>query len=343
MRRWELWKYAAAVSLALFCLLLGLALLSAETYRPKEEVLPEIPDEPVETQRNIRLDEGFTVRVLDAGIVVGMPLSDYLMGVVRAEMPAAFAQEALCAQAVAARTYTLYKMCTDGKHPNADICTDAACCQAYRSAEQAADDWGSAAGQNEEKIRQAVSSTDGQIMVYEGEPILAVFHAAAPGQTRRAGEVWSSDLPYLQSVSSPENGENISEYYSRVEVEQKTFREIFLQAHPEADLTGEPEKWITDVTGSSGSVHVDTAVVGGVTVRGVELRQLYGLRSAAFETEVQDGKIVFYVTGYGHGVGMSQYGADEMAKQGASWREILRHYYTGIEISMWNEQAGAAI
>ena len=107
MKLWDMWKYAAAVSLALFCLLMGLALLSAETYRPEKEALPEIPDEPVEMQEKVSLDDGFTVRVLDAGIVMGMPLSNYLMGVVRAEMPATFAQEALCAQAVAARTYTL--------------------------------------------------------------------------------------------------------------------------------------------------------------------------------------------------------------------------------------------
>ena len=343
MRLWEMWKYAVAVSLALFCLLLGLALLSAETYQPPEEAPAEIPEEPVETLATVGLDHGFTVRVLDAGVVMGMPLSDYLQSVVRAEMPAAFAQEALCAQAVAARTYTLYKLCGGSKHPDADVCTDAACCQAYRSAAQAAEDWGSAAAQNEEKIRHAVSSTDGQIMVYGGEPILAVFHAAAPGQTRRAGEVWSSDLPYLQSVSSPENGETVPEYYSRVEVEQQAFREIFLKAHPAADFTGDPENWIAGVTGSAGSAHVDTVVVGGVPVRGVEVRQLYGLRSAAFEAEVQGGNIVFYVTGYGHGVGMSQYGANEMAKTWASWREILRHYYTGVEFGMWDAQAGAAV
>lgn len=346
MRQWEMWKYSAAVSLVLICLLFGLALLAAETYMPAEEPPPELPEEnepPVETPVSVGVDEGFTVRVLDAGVVVGMSMDEYLRGVVRAEMPAAFAQEALCAQAVAARTYTLYKMRVGEKHPEADICTDAACCQAYRSAREAAESWGNEAERNEEKIRDAVFATDGRIMVYSGEPILAVFHAAAPGQTRRAGEVWSSDLPYLQSVSSPEEGGSIPEYYSRVEVEPQAFREIFLKAHPEANLTGRPEAWITGAVVSEGSAHVDTITVGGVTVRGVELRQLYGLRSAAFETGVQDGKIVFFVTGYGHGVGMSQYGANEMAKRGAGWREILMHYYTGIEIGMWGGTTGTAV
>ena len=342
MKLCDMWKYSAAVSLALICLLLGLALLAAETYLPQEE-LPETKLSEVSVSEQVRAaqDDGFTVRVLDAGMVMGMSLQEYLMGVVRAEMPAAFAQEALCAQAVAARTYTLYKMQAGGKHPDADICTDPACCQAYRSAAQAEESWGDAAIQNEEKIRRAVVSTDGQIMVYNGAPILAVFHAASPGQTRRAVDVWSADLPYLQSVSSPEDGGSIPNYYSCVEVSQQTFCEVFRKAHPEADFTDGAEGWITDVTASEGGVHM--AVVGGVAVRGVELRQLYGLRSAAFETEVRDGKIIFYATGYGHGVGMSQYGADEMAKQGADWRTILLHYYTGINIETRKEALGEAV
>ena len=347
MKLWEMWKYSAVVSMVLICLLLGLALLAAETHLLQEELpeeaLPEmkLPERPVSEQMRAMQDNEFTVRVLDAGIVMGMPLQEYLTGVVRAEMPASFEQEALCAQAVAARTYTLYKMRDGGKHPDADICTNPACCQAYCSAAQTADGGGTAASQNEEKIRKAVTSTDGQIMVYNGEPILAVFHSAAPGQTRRAGDVWSTEVPYLQSVSSPEDGGSIPDYYSCVEVMQQTFCEVFKQAHPEADFTGRPEGWITGVTTAGGCVNM--VVVGGVAVRGVELRQLYGLRSAAFEAEARDGKIIFYVTGYGHGVGMSQYGANEMAKKGADWQTILLHYYTGISIEMWREPLGEAV
>ena len=219
---------------------------------------------------------------------------------------------------------------TGTKLPEADICTDAACCQAYLSEEQAAEKWGAETEHNEGRICNAVAATDGQTMVYGGEPILAVFHAASPGQTRRAGEVWSSDLPYLQSVSSPESGLAVPDYYSRVEIACDLFRKKFLQVHPEAVLTGDPTGWITALTTVEGSAPVDTVTVGGVTVRGVELRQLYGLRSAAFDVEVQNGRILFFVTGYGHGVGMSQYGANEMAAQGADWKEILTHYYTGI-------------
>ncbi len=339
MKQLELWKYCVAVSVVLTFLLFGLSLLAVEAPAlpeelPQQELLPTEHPDPVKVLPPGEMDSSYTVRVLEGDAVAEMPMDEYLQCVVRAEMPASFEQEALCAQAVAARTYTLYKMVSGGKHPEADICTNATCCQAYLTAEMAAEGWGGEAERNEGKIRNAVSATDGQTMVYGGVPILAVFHAASPGQTRQAGEVWSSDLPYLQSVSSPEDGSAIPNYYSREEIDVQTFRRIFLQAHPDAVLTGDPAKWITGLTTVDGSAHVDNVTVGGITVRGVELRQLYGLRSAAFEAEAQNGSIVFFVTGYGHGVGMSQYGANEMAKQGAGWREILMHYYTGIEIEI---------
>ena len=337
MKQTEIWKYCVAVSIVLTFLLFGMASLAVEPSVPAEELLPlpiEEHPEPVVVLPPGEVDSSYTVRVLDAGTVAEFPMDEYLQCVVRAEMPASFAQEVLCAQAVAARTYTLYKIISGGKHPDADICTDAACCQAYITKEEAAESWGAEAEQNEAKIRNAVSATDGQTMVYGGVPILAVFHAASPGQTRRAGEVWSSDLPYLQSVSSPESGDAVPDYYSRVEIDAQAFRKTFQQAHPEAKLSGEPATWITGLTAAEGSAHVDVVTRGGVTVRGVELRQLYGLRSAAFEVEVQNDSIVFFVTGYGHGVGMSQYGANAMAEQGAGWREILMHYYTGIDIEV---------
>jgi stage II sporulation protein D len=339
MRQARLWKTCLTVSAVLICLLLWLALLSVESaespasLREEPQLSQERP-EPIMVLPPGEVDSSYTVRVLHGETMEEMPMNRYLQGVVRAEMPADFAEEALCAQAVAARTYTLYKMMTGTKHPQADICTDASCCQAYLAEEQAAEKWGMDAAHNEKRICNAVSATDGQTMVYEGEPILAVFHASSPGQTRRAGEVWSSDLPYLRSVSSPEDGTWIPDYYSRVELECDAFRKAFLRVHPEAVLTGDPAGWITELTTSEGSAHVDTVTVGGVAVRGVELRQIYGLRSAAFDVEVKDGYVRFFVTGYGHGVGMSQYGANEMAERGADWKEILMHYYTGIHFEV---------
>ena len=278
------------------------------------------------------LDGEMVLKVLTGDTVEEMTLGAYLVGVVRAEMPASFEEEALKAQAVAARTYTLYKLRSGGNHGDtADICTDSTCCQAYLDEESARNNWGADADANEAKIEAAVSGTDGQAALYGGAPILAVFHSSSAGLTRPAGEVWQSDLPYLQPVESPEPGDSIPNYYSRVEFSAEEFREKFLAACPEADLSGDLSTWLQNaVTDSAGSVQ--TVDVGGVTVKGSRVRSILGLRSACFEWEVQDGGLVFYVTGFGHGVGMSQYGANQMAKEGVDWREIITHYYTGVTV-----------
>ena len=278
------------------------------------------------------LDAQTVLKVLKGDQVEEMDLGTYLVGVVRAEMPASFEPEALKAQAVAARTYTLYKIQSGGNHGDtADICTDSTCCQAYISEEQARNNWGKNADAYERKIEEAVTATDGQAILYGGVPILAVFHSSSAGLTRTAGEVWQNDLPYLQAVESPEPGDSIPNYYSRVEFTAEEFRNAFAAAYPEADLSGDPSTWLKDaVVDSAGSV--STVRVGGVTVKGSTLRSILGLRSACFEWEVQDGKLVFFVTGYGHGVGLSQYGANQMAADGADYREILTHYYTGVTV-----------
>ena len=279
-----------------------------------------------------RLDGETVLKVLDGTSVTEMDLGTYLVGVVRAEMPASFEPEALKAQTVAARTYTLYKILRGGNHgETADLCTDPACCQAYLSEERARENWGEDADANEAKIETAVTSTDGQAVLYGGVPILAVFHSSSAGLTRAAGEVWVQDLPYLQAVSSPEAGERIPNYYSRVEFTGAAFRETVQAAYPQAELSGDMSRWIQDAqTDPAGSV--TRLSVGGVSMRGSDLRGLLGLRSACFDWEVQGEKLVFFVTGYGHGVGLSQYGANQMAMDGADYREILTHYYTGVTV-----------
>ena len=341
MRRHTDLRRSAAVSAVLAALLFALPLAVVTPFRqaappPEEdgrETAEAAPFQPGD------LDGEMTLRVLNGDAVEEMTLGEYLVGVVRAEMPASFEPEALKAQAVAARTYTLYKMQTGGNHGDtADICTDSTCCQAYISEENARNNWGDAADANEAKIESAVRDTDGETILYGGVPILAVFHSCSAGQTRASGEVWVSDLPYLQAVSSPEPADSIPNYYSRAEFTAETFREKVLAAYPEADLSGDMGSWLRNaVTDTAGSV--ETVEVGGVTLKGTAVRSLLGLRSACFEWEAEDGKLVFYVTGFGHGVGMSQYGADEMAKEGADYREILTHYYTGVTIEPYTSAA----
>ena len=318
----------SAVLMALLFLLPTTAAVPLRAEEPAQKPAAQEQKKPEPVQAG--MDADAKLRVLFGETAEEMPLNEYLTGVLRAEMPASFEEEALKAQAVAARTYTYYALQNGGKHENADICTEAACCQAYAAEEAASAGWG-AAEQCEEKIRRAVQSTDGQVVLYGGEPIQAVFHAASSGTTRAAGMVWANDVPYLQPVSSPEDGDSIPYYYSREVFSAEEFRSRIAAVVPEAVVAGGMETWLTKAQrDASGSVV--RVEVGGVPVKGSVLRGALGLRSACFTWDVKEERIVFFVTGYGHGVGLSQHGANQMAKEGATWQEILTHYYTGVSI-----------
>ena len=278
-------------------------------------------------------DGGQTLRLLkNDGSVETVTLSDYLWGVVAAEMPASFQSEALKAQTVAARTYCLYQRAGAGdKHPGADVCTDSACCQAYLTREQAAAAWGENAQRYSDKITEAVSDTDGLLCLYEGQPIDAVFFSSAAGKTSDAQEVWGSSVPYLASVDSPE-GEEVPGWRTVVTFTPAEFREKFLSARPEADFSGDPMGWFQDLT-TDDSGAVDTVTIGRVTVTGPQVRAIFGLRSAHFQAAATANTVTFWVTGYGHGVGMSQYGANALAGQGKNFQEILEWYYTGVTVA----------
>lgn len=288
---------------------------------------------PAPRQAGGRSDGETALRVLHGGKVEEMTMDEYLRGVLRAEMPASFELEALKAQAIAARTYTLYKMRGGpiANHPDADACDDITCCKAYKTAEDAAADWGGMAIYYEEKLARAVRESDGLAVLYGGEPILAVFCSSTNGHTQNAGAVWQNDLPYLQSVSSPENEELVPNYYSVETFSADRFRSLFHAAYPNAALSGAPTEWISDIERSDAGF-VTTLRVGGVSVRGNELRTILSLRSPAFTVDADADSLTFHVTGYGHGVGMSQYGANALAAQGMCAEDILRHYFTGAYV-----------
>ena len=319
---------SALLTAALFLLPLVSIVPVRQALFQRQSPVDETPPPPFESGA---ADSGRLLRVLDGETVLEMDLGTYLLGVLRAEMPASFPEEALKAQAVAARTYTCYQLQTGSRHETADICTDHTCCQAYLGEEQARQNWGNEANAYEEKLRTAVTQTDGEVMLYDSAPILAVFHSASAGLTRPAGEVWLKDLPYLQAVESPEKSDSIPNYYSRAEISAADLKAKFLAAYPEMDFSGGTDTWLTGaVTDGAGSV--DTLRVGGQVIKGAQARSVLGLRSACFTWEVSGDTFIFYVTGYGHGVGLSQYGAASMAEDGADYREILTHYYHGVEI-----------
>ena len=265
-------KNALRISLLLIALLFLLAWRFAPARQASDE--PE-PSGEVRRPDAAMPDHTRTLRVLHGGAVEEMTMDEYLLGVLRAEMPASFELEALKAQAVAARTYTLHKMAQGAiaRHPDADACDDITCCKAYETAEDAASGWGAGALYYEEKLARAVAETDGEVIVYDGEPVLAVFFSSAAGHTQGAGEVWQTDLPYLQSVDSPEDDSLVPNYYSVVTFTAQEFRDRFLAVYPAAKLNGDAGSFLTDITRNDAGF-VSTLRVGGVTVRGNELRTI---------------------------------------------------------------------
>lgn len=275
-------------------------------------------------------DDAVTVRVLVGETVKNMTMSDYLIGVVAAEMPAIFDEEALKAQAVAARTETLYHMRHENAaHPDADVCDDFTCCQAYQDDSALREKWGADYDVYIKKIAGAVRHTDGECLIYQNEPIQAVFHSSSAGKTADSGEVWEQSLPYLVSVTSPETAAQVPNYVSAVTVSLADFKETVLKHYPDAVFPKDRSRWITDIT-YTGSGRIDTLKLGGVTVSGPVLRRMFGLRSTAAAIEIDGKNVKFTTTGYGHGVGMSQYGANTLALEGYDYKEILLWYYTGV-------------
>lgn len=247
-----------------------------------------------------------------------LSLEEYLVGVVWSEMPMSFAGEALKAQAVAARTFTRKQM-ERGKHTDCDLCADASCCQA----------WSPEDGPGRELARQAVEDTAGEVLTYGGELIDAVFFSCSGGRTEDAVAVWGSEVPYLRSVESG-GEEDASVFSSTVTLYADELRALL----PEATLTGTPETWPGEETRTAGG-GIALLTLGGYAYSGTELRSRLGLRSTNFTVTALDDGLCFHVLGYGHRVGLSQYGADAMAQSGSNYREILTHYYTGAVLTKW--------
>ncbi len=265
--------------------------------------------------------------------IESIPLDEYLYGVVSAEMPAKYEVEALKAQAIVARTYTLYKIVNQNKkHGEADICDNSGCCQAWISKEDRLAKWKEEERESYwNKIMNAVNSTQGKIITYEGKPINAFFHSNSGGITEAPVNVWGgTGYPYLQSVTT--SGEDAySQYSSNLTVTKKEFEEKIKKEHSDFKIDFKENDCIKIEEYTEGS-RVKTIKVGNLKLSGVEIRNIFGLRSANFKVTVQKDNIKFEVIGYGHGVGMSQTGADSLAKSGKNAEEIIKHFYTGVKI-----------
>ena len=340
MRNADAWRalrapFVTGLAMSLALMLLPLAALGDAGLAQAPPLLPASPTpviEPSPAPTPGEWDSARTIRVLlKDGTVSAMNMADYLWRVVAAEMPASFEADALRAQAVCARTYSLWRQAAQShKADGADVCADSTCCQAYISPEDAALRWAEKTEVWSAKIAGAVAVTDGQVLTYEGALIQAVFFSSADGATADAMEVWSRSLPYLVQVDSPE-GDEVPNYRTTVTLPADNVRKLAEDAGLECDLSGEPSAWFQNLTRTA-SGRVESVELGGVELSGGAARRLFSLRSTSFDLTEEDGVFTFSVTGYGHGVGLSQYGANAMAKAGSNWREILAHYYTGAKL-----------
>ncbi len=302
-----------------FMLLMPLAVLGQveETKNEIEETMA--PIENTENNKDI-----FRVFDKQSEKITEMSAEDYIFGVVAAEMPALYETEALKAQAVASYTYACYKR-EENTKTDYDITTDFTTDQSFKTEEKAKADWGEKAEEYTQKIKNAIKSVQGECIYYKNKPILAVYHAVSCGQTYSAKEVWGKEIEYLKSVYS--KGDKLASNYTSV-IE-------FTDAELKEKLSGLVKDTKTDTAvlgklNAKSNGRVESVKLYGKDVLGSEVRTALNLPSTNFTFEKQDGKYIFTCLGYGHGVGMSQKGADYLAKQGYTYKEILCHYYKDV-------------
>lgn len=278
-------------------------------------------------EKNIAI-ERIKLLISESQNVVEIDFEDYIKGVLIGEMPITYELEALKAQAVVARTYTLYKLRNaEAKHENgADMCDDINCCQAYKTKEYAFASWDDKE-ENEKwaKLELAVNSTSGEVIKYNGNLINAFFHANSGGKTEDVKYLWAKqEMPYLHSVSGNEQDlRKETKIFSKEEFEN-------LIADKISNYNESSKIVMKDYTESG---RVNNLEIAGTNIEATTLRNLIGIKSTNFQIEESGDKIIFQTLGYGHGVGMSQDGANEMAKTGQNYVDIIKHYYTDVEVS----------
>lgn len=330
---------------SLFCILIVISLIISmlvikkwedennENEKTKEEI-----DEVKKYKLEKKVPKEIKLKITKTGEIVTIDIDDYLKGVVPSEMPPSYEIEALKAQAVVARTYTFEKMQT-GSHVDCDICDNYACCQAYYPKEKIIEIWtGRGFDENLRKIywakvEEAVDSTNNIVITYKGEYIKAYFHANSGGKTESSTEIWGKqNIPYLVPVESL--GEEEHQYYesevkfSIDELEQKLSEGSDIQCI--VNINEEESIEILDYTKSG---RVANIRIGNNIYEGTDIRTKLGLKSTNFAVETVDNNVVFKVKGYGHGLGMSQTGSNYYAKNGYTYDAIIKHYYTGVDIT----------
>ena len=318
------------ISTFLIIIIVVLALVKGK----KEEIKIEKEEEEeldFESKENIQLYMSKNDQITEVN------LNYYLLCVVASEMPFKYEYEALKAQAIVARTY-LYNKIINNLEENGDVCDDYRHCQAFNTIDKLEEIWIKKGFSNEEikagedKIKKAIVATENKIITYNGKIINALFHASSPQRTEDAKAIWSGeDVPYLKSVDNVESLD-YQNRNSEVNVSYSTFKNTLIDNGYIDDL--DKDTFLSTSIGEyTESGRVKTLKIGSYYIKAENLRTLFGLNSTNFTFDIDENGITFKVLGFGHGVGMSQVGADTYAKEGMTCDQIIHHYYTGVEIA----------
>ncbi|MBR0485659.1 MAG: stage II sporulation protein D [Oscillospiraceae bacterium] len=317
------------------CLLMTLMpLIPARMFSAEQPVSDENPEEITETASESPSEpEVYHVLDTDSGEILEVPVREYLIGAVGAEMPVTFEPEALKAQAVAAHTYAERQKELADRRPElkgADFSDDASQYQAFYTKEELQKLYADKFQQNYQKLEEAVDSVLHEILLYQDEPIIAAFHAMSGGKTESAKNVWGSEIAYLQSVDSSAD-KTAPQFEQTVSYTAEQVRDMLSASREGLFLGTDTAHWFGEAECSEAGTVLQIPV-GTSIFTGQELRTIFGLRSAVFQVRYEDKNFIFTTYGYGHDVGMSQYGANVMAQNGADYREILAYYYPETEL-----------
>lgn len=304
-----------------FLLMPLIAVDSGETETPGTSSMP------ITDTANLKSIDEFKVYLKEDEKIVKVKTAEYLLGVLAAEMPATNSAEALKAQAVASYTFA-YRKALQNSGSDYDLTNDSSLDQGYFDAEARKAKWGEKQAEYEKKLKDIIAAVENMLIVYNNEPIFAAYHAISPGNTEAAENVWGSAYPYLKSKSSAYDLLS-PQFLSEVKVSAEDFKTKL--ASLGATPSGDAAKYIGKNTKTTAGT-VKKITICGKDFTGAELRTAFNLRSAAFDIAFSNDTFVFTVNGYGHGVGMSQFGANYMAEQGSTYTEIIKAYYEGVKI-----------
>ena len=295
----------------------------------------------VEKVKNTKLVDVVNLKEVEVYIskenkVEKVPLEEYVLSVVSSEMPATFHEEALKAQSILARTFVINKLITGCNNIKEGNICDTTHCQAYLNINEKKKAWGKDGDEYLKKLKKVVKETEGKVLSYNDQLVkYPQYFSTSSGNTEDAVAVFSEDVPYLKSVESP--GEEISpKYESEISISISDFKSKIKKSIPNSDLGNNITEEVKILNRNTGGT-VDDIKIGDTTIKGKEFRKIFGLNSANFTLEVLEDKINIKCLGYGHGVGMSQWGANVMAKEGSKYDEILEHYFKGSKIEESNK------